>query len=46
MVLLELLERSRRGASLTEGIWEFIQRSLESYPEYERRQRYELDVTT
>jgi hypothetical protein len=46
MVLLELLERSRRGASLTEGIKEFILGSLESYPEYERSQRFDLDVTT
>jgi len=45
MLMLELLERSRDSRSLTEGIGEFIEATFASYPEYERQQHYDLDIS-
>ena len=45
VVLLELVQRSQRGTSLTRGITDFIEAAYETFPEFERRfMRYDVTI--
>jgi len=46
MLMLELLRRSRESESLTDGIAAFIEAAFQSYPDFERYQRYNLNFST
>jgi hypothetical protein len=43
VVMLELLQRSREGRSLTNGMPDFIRAAYEGYPAFDQSRRFEID---